>query len=157
MNAKFKPHHFLDLIYEIAENGGVFDTFSPYGHVMGYYGNLLSAGKIDSVIFTTGADGPCAPCKKLVNGICQDTLDPSANRGFTRKYDYNLKLDHDLISALPEIFTPDKEISADEVFALLKEKLTPGIILLNWQRDRRVELTLKGLDMAIEARKYKSE
>ena len=155
MHAKFKPHHFLDFIYEMAENGSVFDTYSPYGHIMGYYGNLLSAGKIDTVSFTTGADDACAPCKNLADGICQDTLASAdtARHGFTRKYDYNMKLDLDFIAALPEIFTPDREISIDRVYATLKEKLTPEIILLNWEREKRVELTLKGLDMAIEARK----
>lgn len=155
MHAKFKPHHFLDFIYEMAENGGVFDTYSPYGHVMGYYGNLLSAGKIDLVSFTTGADDACAPCKNLADGICQDTLAPqdTARHGFVRKYDYNMKLDTDLIAALPEIFTPGKERNIDEVYARLSQKLTPEIILLNWERPNRVELTLKGLEMAITARK----
>ena len=67
-----------------------------------------------------------------------------------------MKLDLDFIAALPEIFTPDREISIDKVYAMLKEKLTPEIILLNWEREKRVELTLKGLDMAIDARKKAS-
>ena len=72
MHATFKPHHFLDFLYEMAENNGVFELFSPYGHVMGHYGNLLAAGKIDTVSFTAGADDPCKPCQKLREGICTD-------------------------------------------------------------------------------------
>ena len=154
MHATFKPHHFLDFIYEMAENNGVFDTYSPYGHVMGYYGNLLSAGKIDTVSFTSGADDACKPCKKLADGICTDVFsaEVAARYGVDRKYDYNMKLDLAFAAALPEIFSFDTERSIDEVYAMLRDKLTPEIILLNWPRDNRVELTLTGLDMAIRAR-----
>ncbi|MBR4961765.1 MAG: hypothetical protein IKY52_12785 [Clostridia bacterium] len=154
MRAVFKPHHFLDFLYEMAENGGCFDTYSPYGHVMGYYGNLLSAGKIDTIAFTTGADDACRPCQKLADGICTDVFPPAvADRyGVERKYDYNMKLDLAFLEALPSVFTCGKELDIDAVYALLQEKLTPEIILLNWPRDNRVELTLRGLAMAIRAR-----
>ncbi|MBQ7058241.1 MAG: Gfo/Idh/MocA family oxidoreductase [Firmicutes bacterium] len=154
MKATFKPHHFLDFLYELAENGGVFDTFSPYGHIMGYYGNLLSAGKIDTIVFTSGADDPCAPCRKLNEGICADLFPPdvAARYGVDRKYDYNLKLDLTFHHALPDVFPFDQERSIDEVFSMLQEKLTPEIILLNWPRENRVKLTYRGLAMAISAR-----
>lgn len=154
MEALFKPHHFLDLLYEMAENNGHFETYAPTGQQMGYYGNLLSAGEIDTVVFTTAADGPCAPCKKLIDGICSDGLTPdtTARCGFTRKYDYNMKMDTDLIGALPAVFTPGQARSLDEVLAQLQQKLTPEIILLNWPRENRVELTYHGLEMAIQAR-----
>ena len=154
MHAVFKPHHFLDFLYEMAENGGYFDTYSPYGHVMGYYGNLLSDGKIDTIAFTTGADDACRPCRKLADGICTDVFPTAvADRyGTARKYDYNMKLDLALVQALPCVFTCEQEQDIDTVYAMLQEKLTPEIILLNWPRDNRVELTLRGLAMAIKAR-----
>ena len=154
MHATFKPHHFLDFLYEMAENGGVFETEHPYGHIMGYYGNLLSAGKIDTVTFTTAADDPCRPCRNLVDGICMDVFSKEEAElyGFARKYDNSMKLDTDIERALPEVFAFDKVLSIDTVYALLKEKLTPGVILLNWPRPNRVELTYKGLQMAIQAR-----
>ena len=139
----------------MAENGGTFETEHPYGHIMGYYGNLLSAGKIDSVTFTTAADDPCKPCKNLVDGICMDVFSKEEAElyGFARKYDNSMKLDTDIERALPEAFSFEKERSIDQVYALLKEKLTPDIILLNWPRENRVELTYRGLEMAIQARK----
>ena len=154
MHATFKPHHFLDFLYEMAENGGTFETEHPYGHIMGYYGNLLSAGTIDSVTFTTAADDPCKPCKNLVDGICMDVFsrEEAELYGFARKYDNSMKLDTDIERALPEVFSFEKERSIDEVYALLQEKLTPDIILLNWPRENRVELTYHGLKMAITAR-----
>ena len=157
MHATFKPHHFLDFLYEMAENNGVFETFSPYGHVMGHYGNLLSAGKIDTVSFTAGADDPCKPCQKLKEGICTDIFPAAvaAQYGIERKYDYNRKLDLSFEAALPDIFSFDQERNIDEVYVQLKEKLTPEIILLNWPRENRVELTLRGLEMAIQARNCK--
>ena len=75
------------------------------------------------------------------------------NKGFTRKYDYNMKMDLDLIEALPSVFSPNQERSIDEIYAMLLEKLTPKIILLNWDRENRVELTFKGIEMAIQTRK----
>ena len=155
MHATFKPHHFLDFLYEMAENDGTFETEHPYGHIMGYYGNLLSAGKIDSVTFTTAADDPCKPCKNLVDGICMDVFSKEEAElyGFARKYDNSMKLDTDIERAFPEAFSFEKERSIDQVYALLKEKLTPQIILLNWPRENRVELTYHGLEMAITARK----
>ena len=154
MHATFKPHHFLDFLHEIAENNGTFSEESPFGHVMGYYGNLLAAGKIDTVSFTCGADDPCKPCRKLKDGICQDVFDPqtAARYQCDRKYDYNMKLDLTFAEVLPEIFSFDCERSIDDVYAQLKEKLTPEIILLNWPRENRVSLTMRGLDMAIAAR-----
>ena len=154
MHATFKPHHFLDFLYEMAENGGSFETEHPYGHIMGYYGNLLSAGKIDSVTFTTAADDPCKPCKNLVDGICRDVFPPeeAALYGFERKYDNSMKLDTDIERALPEVFSFETERNIDQIYGMLKEKLTPEIILLNWPRPNRVELTFQGLEMAILAR-----
>jgi hypothetical protein len=73
--------------------------------------------------------------------------------GFSRKYDNSMKLDTDIERALPEVFSFEKERNIDEVYALLKEKLTPEIILLNWPRKNRVELTYNGLEMATTARK----
>ena len=157
MHAVFKPHHFLDFLYEIAENNGVFSEESPTGHAMGYYGNLLSAGKIDTVAFTPDADSPCYPCKKLRDGICTDVFSEAvaAQYGTDRKYVYNRRLDMTFHEVLPEIFVFDEERSIDEVYALLSEKLTSEIILLNWPRDNRVQLTFRGLAMAIDARKAK--
>ena len=157
MHATLKPHHFLDLICDMAANNGVFEYISPYGHAMRTYGNLLSAGDIDSVTFTPGADDVCKPCKMLVDGICTDvfTEEVAKSYGMDRKYDYNMKLDMTFVQVLPEVFSFDKERSIDDVLELLKEKLTPDIILMNWPRANRVELTLKGLDMVIKARKNK--
>ena len=154
MHATFKPHHFLDFLYEMAENGGTFETVHPYGHIMGYYGNLLSAGKIDSVTFTTAADDPCKPCKNLVDGICMDVFSKEEAElyGFARKYDNSMKLDTDIERALPEVFAFETERNIDQIYGMLKEKLTPEIILLNWLRPNRVELTFQGLEMAINAR-----
>ena len=157
MHAVFKPHHFLDFLYEIAENNGVFSEESPTGHAMGYYGNQLSAGNIDTVTFTPDADSPCYPCQKLKDGICTDTFsaEVAARYGTDRKYVYNRRLDMAFHEALPDIFVFDEERSIDEVYALLSEQLTAEIILLNWPRDNRVELTLRGLAMAIDARSGK--
>ena len=154
MHAAFKPHHFLDFLYEMAENGGVFETANPFGHVMGKYGNLLAAGKIDSVTFTSGADDPCIPCRNLVDGICMDVFSKEEAElyGFARKYDNSMKLDTDIARALPKVFSFETERSIDQVYKILKEMLTPEIILLNWPRPNRVELTYKGLEMAILAR-----
>ena len=154
MKSVFKPHHFMDFLHEMAENNGTFDTFSPYGHVMGYYGNCLSAGEIDTVVFTCGADDACKPCRKLVDGICTDVFDAATAARYQcdRKYDYNRGLDLAFEQALPEIFSFDTERSIDDVYAQLKELLTPEIIQLNWPRENRVELTMKGLEMAMRAR-----
>ena len=155
MHATFKPHHFLDYLHEIAENNGVFPPVFPSGNAWGTYGNLLSAGKIDSVTFTSGADDPCRPCMKLRDGICTDIFPEAvaAQYGTDRKYDYNLKMDLTFIEALPCVFSPDTQRDIDEVYALLREKLTPEIILLNWPRKDRVELTFRGLEAAVRARR----
>ena len=154
MHAIFKPHHFLDFLYDIAKFNGVLSTVSPYGHAYGACANLLAAGKVDTVTFTSGADDTCKPCRKLKDGVCSDIFPPetAARYGVDRKYDYNLKMDLRLMQALPEVFSPDVERSIDDVYALLREKLTPEIILLNWPQPNRPELTLRGLDMAIRAR-----
>ncbi|MBR6772919.1 MAG: hypothetical protein IKM29_05990 [Clostridia bacterium] len=49
--------------------------------------------------------------------------------------------------------TKAKPRDIDEVYALLSQKLTPELILLNRERPNRPELTLKGLETAIAARK----
>ena len=157
MHATIKPHHFLDYMYEMAAYNGQFNPVMDSGASYGYYGTLIAAGKIDTVSFTTGADDPCQKCRNLVDGICQDQfVTPEAiafNKGFTRKYDYNMKMDLDLIEALPSVFSPDQERSIDEIYAMLQEKLTPEMILLNWDREKRVELTFRGIEMAIQTRK----
>ena len=157
MHITVKPHHFLDYMYEMAAYNGQINPVMASGSNYGYIGTLIAAGKIDSVSFTTGADDPCQNCCKLVDGICTDEfITPEAvafNKGFTRKYDYNMKMDTDLVAALPEVFALGQERNIDEVFALMQEKLTPEIILLNWDRENRVELTFRGIEMAIEARK----
>ena len=157
MHALFKPHHFLDYLHEIAENGGAFHPVTPTGSAWGTYGNLLSAGKIDTVTFTAGADDPCRPCRKLKDGICTDIFSEkvAAGYGTDRKYVYNLRMDLAFIRALPDVFSADTERSIDDVYALLREKLTPEIILMNWPRKNRVELTFRGLDMAVRAREGK--
>lgn len=156
MHAFIKPHHFLDYLAELVEFNGVFPAATPSGSAYFHYGNLLAAGQIDKVTFTKAADDPCGPCQKLVDGICTDAFTtPEAiafNEGFTRKYDYNMKMDTDLENVLPCVFACGQERDIDEVFALLKEKLTPEIILLTWKKKNRVENTYKGLDMAIQAR-----
>ena len=127
MHMTVKPHHLLDYLAEIVEFDGVFPDSTFAGSDYFRFGNLLVAGKIDTVTFTKDADDPCGPCKKLVDGICTDAFTtPEAiafNKGFTRKYDYNMKMDTDLEQALPCVFTCGQERSIDEVFALLKEKL----------------------------------
>ena len=157
MHATIKPHHFLDYMYEMAAYNGEFNPVTPSGSDYGYFGTLIAAGKIDTVTFTTGADDPCGHCRNLLDGICQDQfVTPEAiafNKGYTRKYDYNMKMDTDLVAALPCVFSLDQERSIDEIYAMLQEKLTPEIILLNWQRDDRVELTFRGIEMAIQTRK----
>ena len=157
MHATFKPHHFLDFLYEIAENNGVFSEESPSGHLMGYYGNLLAAGKIDTVTFSSGADDSCKPCRKLKDGICTDRFDAAttARYGTDSKYEYNKSVDLLFAQTLPDIFSFDREQNIDDVYAYLQEHLTPEIILQNWPRDRRAELTMQGLAMAMEARKGK--
>ena len=157
MHATIKLHHFLDYMYEMAAFDGQFNPITPSGSQYGYYGTLIAAGKIDTVSFTTGADDACQNCIKLIDGLCTDEFTtPEAiafNKGFTRKYDYNMKMDMDLIEALPSVFSPNQERSIDEIFVMLQEKLTPEIILLNWDRENRVELTFKGIEMAIQTRK----
>ncbi len=157
MHAFFKPHHFLDYLHEIAENNGSFYPVSPSGNAWGTYGNLLSSGKIDTVTFTSGADDPCGPCQKLKDGICTDIFsdEVAALYGVDHKYDYNMRMDLAFIEILPEVFSPNTERSIDDVYALLKDMLTPEIILMNWPRKNRVEMTLRGLEMAIQARKEK--
>lgn len=158
MHATFKPHHFLDFLYEIAENNGVFSEVSPSGHLMGCFGNLLAAGKIDTVTFTSGADDPCKPCCKLKDGICTDRFDAAttARYGTDSKYEFNKALDLLFAETLPDIFSFDRERSIDDVYAYLLAHLTPEIILKNWPRDNRAELTMQGLAMAIKARNNQS-
>ncbi len=157
MHAFIKPHHFLDYMYEMAAFNGVFNPVTFSGSSYGYYGTLIAAGKIDTVTFTSGADDPCQKCCKLVDGICTDEFTTpeviEANQGYTRKYDYNMRMDMDLVAALPCVFSLGQERSIDEIYAMLLEKLTPEIILLNWQRDDRVDLTMRGLEMAMAVRK----
>lgn len=157
MHATIKPHHFLDYMYEMAAYNGKFNPVMANGSNYAQYGILIAAGNVDTVSFTTGADDACQNCKNLVDGICTDQfVTPEAiafNKGFTRKYDYNMKMDLDLIEALPSVFSPNQERSIDEIFVMLQEKLTPEIILLNWDRENRVELTFKGIEMAIQTRK----
>ena len=159
MHITVKPHHLLDYLAELVEFNGVFPPAPHSGSDYFRIGNLLADGEIDAVTFTKDADDPCGPCKKLVDGICTDAFTtPEAiafNEGFTRKYDYNMKMDTDLEQALPCVFACGQERSIDEVFALLTEKLTPEIILLTWKKKNRVENTYKGLDMAIQARANK--
>lgn len=161
MHVTIKPHHFLDYMYEMAAFNGKFNPVSPSGSQYGYYGTLIAAGKIDNVSFTTGADDACQQCIKLIDGLCTDEFTTpesiSFNKGFTRKYDYNMKMDTDLIRELPSVFTPGQVRSIDEIYAILLEKLTPEIILLNWDRENRVELTFKGIEMAIQTRKHESK
>ena len=156
MHATIKPHHFLDYMYEMAAFNGEFNPVTPSGSNYGFYGTLIAAGKIDTVTFTTGADDPCQNCRLLVDGICQDQFTtPEAiafNKGFTRKYDYNMKMDTDLVAALPEVFSLDQSRSIDEIYVMLQKMLTPEIILLNWDRENRVELTFRGIEMAIQTR-----
>ena len=156
MHIQVKPHHFLDYIYEMAAFQGKFDPVMATGSQYGYVGTLLAAGKIDSVTFTSGDDDACQNCCKLVEGICTDEFTtPEAiafNKGYTRKYDYNMKMDMDFVQELPEVFSLGQVRNIDEVYALLHEKLTPEIILLNWQREKRVELTFQGLEMLIKKR-----
>ena len=158
MHMTVKPHHFLDYMYEMAAFHGEFDPVTPSGSNYGYCGTLIAAGKISTVTFTKEADDPCGNCRNLLDGICQDQfVTPGAiafNKGFARKYDYNMKMDTDLVAALPEVFALDQERSIDEVYAQLQEKLTPEIILLNWDRENRVELTFRGIEMAIAARNH---
>ena len=158
MHATIKPHHFLDYMYEMAAYNGEFNPIMANGSDYGYYGTLIAAGKIDTVTFTSGADDPCQYCRNLTDGICRDEFTtPEAiafNKGYTRKYDYNLKMDTDLVEALPVAFSLGQERSIDEIYAMLQEKLTPEIILLNWDRENRVELTFKGIEMAIQTRKH---
>lgn len=157
MHATIKPHHFLDYMYEMAAYNGQFNPVTPSCSLYGYYGTLIATGKIDTVVFTTGADDACQNCIKLIDGLCTDEFTTpeviAFNKGFTRKYDYNMKMDMDLIEALPSVFSPNQERSIDEIYAMLLEKLTPEIILLNWDRENRVELTFKGIEMAIQTRK----
>ena len=159
MHIKIKPHHFLDLICDTAVTNGIFEYISPYGHGMREHGNLLSQGKINSLTFTCEADDICKPCIKLKEGHCTDLYNEelTARFGFDNKYDYNMKLDLGFINVLPEIFSPNIKRDIDDILSLLKEKLTPEIILLNWPRENRVDFTLHGLDMVINARKTKSE
>lgn len=154
MHATFKPHHFLDLLCDMGRNNGNFDTENPYGHSMGYYGNLLAQGKIDTITFTSGADDPCKTCKKLSDGICEDVYSPkdADKYGFSKKYDYNMKLDTGFNKELPLVFSFGDEKRIDMIFELLDKLLTSDIILLNWPRDNRVELTYRGLDLAKKAR-----
>lgn len=157
MHATIKPHHFLDYMYEMAAYNGKVNPIMANGSDYGYYGTLIAAGKIDTISFTTGADDPCQHCTKLIDGLCTDEFTTpesiSFNKGFTRKYDYNMKMDTDLVAALPEVFALDQPHSIDEIYAMLQQKLTPEIILLNWERENRVELTFKGIEMAIQTRK----
>lgn len=161
MHATIKPHHFLDYMYEMAAYNGEFNPVMANGSDYGYYGTMIASGKIDSVTFTSGADEPCQHCRNLVDGICMDEFTTpeaiSFNKGFTRKYDYNMKMDTDLVAALPSVFSLGQERSIDELYYMLLEKLTPEIILLNWDRENRVELTFKGIEMAIQTRKRESK
>ena len=156
MHAIIKPHHFLDYMYEMAAYNGQINPVMANGSDYGYFGTLIADGKIDTVTFTTGADDPCGHCRNLLDGICQDQfITPEAiafNKGFTRKYDYNMKMDTDLVAALPEVFSLDQPRSIDEIYVMLQKKLTPEIILLNWDRENRVELTFRGIEMAIQTR-----
>ncbi len=159
MHAFFKPHHYLDYLYEIAENNCSFYPVSLSGNAWGTYGNLLSSGKIDTVTFTSGADDPCGPCQKLKEGICTDIFpdEIAALYGVDHKCDYNMRMDLAFIEKLPKVFSPDTERSIDDVYALLKENLTPSIILMNWPRKNRVDMTLRGLDMAIQVRRKEGQ
>ena len=154
MHATLKPHHFMDLICDIAEFGGVYTSDNPYGNLVPVYGTLLANGKLDSVTFTAGVDDICVPCHKLENGICTIVFsdEVAKNYGTDRQCEYNLGLDNSFARALPEVFGFGVEHSIEEIFETLKEKLTDEIILLNWPRENRIHLTYRGLDMVINAR-----
>ena len=154
MHATLKPHHFMDLICDIAEFGGVYENGNPYGNLVPVYGSLLAKGGLDSVTFTAGVDDICVPCNKLENGICSIVFSEEVAKmyGVERQYEYNLGLDNSFARALPEVFGFGVEHSIEEIFETLKEKLTDEIILLNWPRENRIDLTYRGLDMVINAR-----
>ena len=155
MHLIIKPHHFLDLICDMAANNGNFEYLSPYGHGMHKCGNLLANGKINTITFTAGADDVCMPCIKLKDGICTDIFNEETTKryGMDKKHDYNMGLDTRFINVLPDVFVPDTILNIDDVYKKLKDALTPEIILLNWPKDNRVELTIKGLKMAMDTRK----
>ena len=154
MHATLKPHHFMDLICDIAEFGGVYTSDNPYGNLVPVYGSLLAMGGLDSVTFTADVDDICVPCNKLENGICSIVFSEEVAKmyGVERQYEYNLGLDNSFAKALPEVFGFGVQRSIDEIFASLKEKLTDEIILLNWPRENRIDLTYRGLDIVINAR-----
>ena len=155
MHATLKPHHFMDLIYKTAALDGVFGNESPFGNDVHVFGNLLASGKIDSITFTSGVDDICKPCNKLSDGICTVIFSEEVAKryGVERQYEYNLGLDTSFAIALPEVFSFGTERSIESIYDILKEKLTDEIILLNWPIDNRVEMTYRGLDMVISARK----
>ena len=157
MHATLKPHHFLDLLCDIAEFGGVYTSSNPYGNLVPVYGSLLAQGNLDSVTFTADVDDICIPCNKLENGICTIIFSDEVAKsyGVTRQYEYNLGLDNSFAKALPEVFGFGVERSIEEIFETLKEKLTYEIILLNWPKENRIDLTKRGLEMAIAARETK--
>ena len=149
MHTLIKPHHFLDLLYEVDLYDGCFPGFHPYGHQMGRIGNLLVAGEVDTVIFTAKADDGCGPdCVKLKNGRCTDVFSPEEEEvyGYDSKLLYSYVMDTGLAEALPEVFVFGIERSLEYVLDELKCRLSQKLLDICWPRPDRMAHTERGIE-----------
>ncbi len=88
-----KPHHFVDIIADYGA-GDVSRDPHPYGHAVHTVTARLLAERDLLLEIELGADDICAPCAHNIEGLCDDTLDPSLGPGIPRlKRDLNQRLD----------------------------------------------------------------
>lgn len=112
-----RPHHLVDIIAQY----GAGQPFQPsdYGHAVHTVAAQVIADPGVMIEFGIGADDICAPCRHLVNGVCDDvirTFDPPRS-----KHEYNDALDQRLLNLLG--MTEGETMSFGEFVALLRSHL----------------------------------
>lgn len=154
MRIVIKPHHLLDLLYEVDFYDGCLPESHPYGHQMGWIGNLLVTGEVDAVIFTVKADDGCGlDCSKLKNGKCTDVFstEERAIYNYGSKFLYSYVQDADLAEALPEVFAFGIERRLKYVLDMLRCNLSQKLLDICWPRPDRMAHTEKGLERILKA------
>ncbi len=90
---RIKPHHFIDIIRDIGKGRSQFDPH-PYGHAVHSVAEAIIENPNLSLQLELGCDDICAPCKKMIDGSCIDTIDTSFRPDApSSKQDYNRLID----------------------------------------------------------------
>jgi hypothetical protein len=88
-----KPHHFVDIICDLASGEPTFDPH-PYGHAVHLVAKRILDDPDTPVTIELAADDICEPCMHNIDGLCDDTIDTSHRPAApTSKREYNLLLD----------------------------------------------------------------